>query len=291
MISVIIPIYKPNEDYLREALKSIVNQNYDQYETLLIVDGDYKPTKMILDELSDSRFRILINENGRGLPYSLNRGFEESKGEYILRMDADDICMPDRFRKEVDYLNEHEKVDMVGSYAKTFGAYEKIYRSYTSYKDINAELIFKNPIVHPTVMFRKKTIDRFCIRYTDGESEDYRLWIDMVFKYMCRIEVIPDILLKYRIHERQATVKKKQDISDVDKNIFTYKMDILSLNDDTNIKDPFYKLNFEDMIDLRDALESLKIEKTIERNLPEYVSREIFRRIYYKSVLKKSLHR
>lgn len=291
MISVIIPIYKPNEEYLREALKSVINQDYASYEVLLIVDGDHKSTEKVLTELNDGRFRILINENGKGLSYSLNRGFEESKGDYVLRMDADDICMPNRFRTEVNYLNEHADIDMVGSYAKTFGKYEKTYKSYTSYKDINAELIFRNPIVHPTVMFRKAAIDKFTLRYADGESEDYRLWIEMAFKYRCRMEVIPEILLKYRMHEGQATVKKKQDINDMDRNIFRYKMLILELEEDDDIKDIIFKINLTDRIDLHSTLKALRIERNLERCLPNNVSRGTFRKLYYKSVLKKSLRR
>lgn len=157
MISVIIPIYKPNKKYLSETIKSIQDQSYENYEILLIVDGDAADTKEIVDGLNDDRFRILINTKGKGLPYSLNRGFKESKGEYILRMDADDICLPERFAKQVKYLDAHPDVDMVSTFAETFGAVTMLYKSYTAYKDINAELLFKNPIVHPSVAFRKSS--------------------------------------------------------------------------------------------------------------------------------------
>lgn len=287
MISVIIPIFKPNKEYLSETIKSIQEQSYDNYEVLLIVDGDAESTKEIVDGLSDDRFKILINTEGKGLPYSLNRGFKESKGEYIFRMDADDICLPKRFSKQVEYLDAHSDIDMVGTFAETFGAVNKLFKSYTIYKDINAELLFKNPIVHPSVAFRKRTIEKYDLQYLTGESEDYRMWIDMAFGYHCKIDVIPEVLLRYRMHEGQATVVKKSSIETMGEKISKEILDKLGIDlSDLEFK-TFNKLRNSDKIKVSDLKKIFKMRKELRSILPGDISMGTFDKLVIKMTLKK----
>ena len=287
MISVIIPIFKPNKIYLSETIKSIQEQSYDNYEVLLIVDGDAESTKEIVDGLSDDRFKILINTEGKGLPYSLNRGFKESKGEYIFRMDADDICLPERFVKQVKYLDAHPDIDMVGTFAETFGAVNMIYKSYTDYKDINAELLFKNPIVHPSVAFRKSTVEKYNLQYSTGESEDYRIWIDMAFGYHCKIEVIPEVLLRYRMHEGQSTVVKKSSIESMDEKISMEILTKLGIKLSTEGYKIFNKLRNAEKIKLLDLTKVYKMGKELQRMLPADISETTFYKLINKMALKK----
>ena len=287
MISVIIPIFKPNKIYLSETIKSIQEQSYDNYEVLLIVDGDAESTKEIVDGLSDDRFKILINTEGKGLPYSLNRGFKESKGEYIFRMDADDICLPERFVKQVKYLDAHPDIDMVGTFAETFGAVNMIYKSYTDYKDINAELLFKNPIVHPSVAFRKSTVEKYNLQYSTGESEDYRIWIDMAFGYHCKIEVIPEVLLRYRMHERQSTVVKKSSIESMNEKISMEILTKLGIKLSTEGYKIFNKLRNAEKIKLLDLTKVYKMGKELQRMLPADISETTFYKLINKMALKK----
>lgn len=287
MISVVIPIYKPNKEYLSETIKSIQDQSYENYEILLIVDGDAEGTKVIVDGLNDDRFRILINTEGKGLPYSLNRGFKESNGEYIFRMDADDICLPERFAKQVEYLDTHPDIDMVGTFAETFGAVNMIYKSYTDYKDINAELLFKNPIVHPSVAFRKSTVEKYNLQYSTGESEDYRIWIDMAFGYHCKIEVIPEVLLRYRMHEGQATVVKKSSIESMDEKISMEILTKLGIKLSTEGYKTFNKLRNAEKINLLDLTKVYKMGKELQRMLPADISETTFYKLINKMALKK----
>ena len=288
MISVIIPIFNPCKDFLYETVNSIKNQIYTNYEVLLIVDGDASITEGVVYNLKDSRFRILINTEGKGLPYSLNRGFMESKGDYIFRMDADDICMPERFGRQVEFLETHPDVDMVGSFAQTFGAVSKVYKSYTSYKDINAELLFKNPIVHPTVAFRKKTIEMYGLKYTNGEAEDYRLWLDMVLRCHCRIEVIPEVLLKYRIHEDQSTVVKKSIIQNMDQKITKEIIEKLGIRLSSKGYKEFSRLrNTSDKIKVHDVIKIFKMRNELKNKLPDNISKITFDKLFGKIILKK----
>jgi len=287
LISVIIPIYKPNKEYLSETIKSIQDQNYENYEVLLIVDGDAADTKEIIDGLKDDRFRILINIKGKGLPYSLNRGFKESKGEYILRMDADDICLSERFAKQVEYLDTHPDIDMVSTFAETFGAVTMLYKSYTAYKDINAELLFKNPIVHPTVSFRKSAVVKYNLQYSTGESEDYRIWIDMAYGHHCRIEVIPEVLLKYRMHEGQATVVKKSSIEDMEEKISKEIFNKLGIKLSSEGYKAFNKLRNAEKIKISDLIKIFKMRKELRNKLPTDISKITFDKLINKMILKK----
>ncbi len=287
MISVIIPIYHPNREYLSETIKSIQNQNYKEYEVLLIVDGAAESTRELIDKIKDDRFKILINTDGKGLPYSLNRGFRESSGEYIFRMDADDICLPERFSRQVAYLDTHADVDMVGSFAKTFGSVNTIYKSYTAYNDLNAELLFKNPIVHPSVAFRKNTIEKYGLKYSNGESEDYRLWIGMVFTYGCRIEVIPEILLKYRMHQGQATVVKKDNIDNMDEKISQEVLHKAGITLSEAGYKTFSKLRNSEKIKISDLPDITRMKKEIKAVLPDGISGTTLNRLVNKISMKK----
>jgi glycosyltransferase involved in cell wall biosynthesis len=102
-ISVIMPVYNA-ELYLYEAIESILQQSFGNFELLLINDGSTDSSLQIIQQIKDNRIRILNNDYNMGLIYSLNWGIAEARGKYIARMDADDICLPDRFKKQFEYM-------------------------------------------------------------------------------------------------------------------------------------------------------------------------------------------
>ncbi|MDD3414638.1 MAG: glycosyltransferase [Lachnospiraceae bacterium] len=291
LVSVIIPVYKIPEDYLKESLSSIINQTYKNLEILLVVDGDSSITQKVVEELHDERIKILINTEGTGLVYSLNRGLREANGDYVIRMDGDDICRTNRFRKQIEYLELHTYIDVLGSFAKTFGAFEKIYSSGTSAKEIEAELILKNPIVHPTVVFRKTSIQKYEISYDNGESEDYRLWIDLVFKNKCKLEVIPEVLLDYRIHEGQATVVKSDEIDALDKKIANYILDLLDISFTENELEIFYKIRNTKHFTIKESIEALLFSQKLINEVTSYISKRRLKQIIRKRVLRNLLRK
>ena len=113
--SVVLPIFN-GEKYLHEAIDSVLKQSFDDFELLLIDDGSADNTLEIINHYksSDSRCRVFTRGN-KGLVCSLNEGIEQARGEIILRMDADDICLPDRFEKQIDYLDEHPECVALGA--------------------------------------------------------------------------------------------------------------------------------------------------------------------------------
>ena len=214
LISVIMPSYNTPYEYLRSAVDSIRNQSYDRFELLIIDDGstEYNDTNVwnnIID--GDSRIRIIKNTHKKGVAGALNTGIDSASGKYIIRMDADDISMPDRLMCQVDYLENHPETDLLAGYIKCFGATNKIEKSEIDDVAIKTTLLFQSGIAHPTVCLRKETIDRFNLRYDeDIQSEDYDLWIKCAQIANFKFSTLPQIVLNYRVHDGQVSQTRKR---------------------------------------------------------------------------------
>ena len=129
-ISVVMAVYN-GEKYLRSAIDSILSQTYIDFEFIIIDDCSTDNTANILESYTDSRIQIIRNEKNLRLPASLNKGLKIAKGKYIARMDADDIAMPDRFEKQVKYLEAHQEVAVIGGSFQVFNEFGKdIYDEY-----------------------------------------------------------------------------------------------------------------------------------------------------------------
>jgi glycosyltransferase involved in cell wall biosynthesis len=115
-ISVVMSVYN-GEKYLRQAIESILQQTYTDFEFIIIDDGSTDSSREIIQSYDDKRIRLVINEQNIGLTKSLNKGIRLAKGEFIARMDADDISLPQRFEKQVAYLDSHPEVGVLGTYA------------------------------------------------------------------------------------------------------------------------------------------------------------------------------
>ena len=206
-ISVIMPVYNTKGEYLEASIQSILNQTYKNFEFLIIDDGSTNPeTKNILSSyrFKDRRIR-LIKGNHNGIAKSLNILISKSRGEYIARMDSDDISMPDRFEKEVRILDKNSNVGLVSSRIKYFGYRNDklVYPESPSYFD----MIRENQIAHPTVMFRRSLGVEYPVEFP--YAEDYALWSNLIHK--TTIYVIPEELLLYRIHQDMSSNKHMQD--------------------------------------------------------------------------------
>lgn len=208
-ISVVMPVYNA-EKYIGEAIESILNQTYRDFEFIIINDGSTDKTKEIIDLYSDSRIVYLENEQNSGIVVTLNKGLDFATGEYIARMDADDIAVDNRLEKQIIYMEKNKDVGLLGTGIHIFGENnESTDRVFTTdSKQLKAELIFNSCIAHPTVMIRKDILIQNKMRYNSefAGAEDYCLWWDI--SKVSNISTLPDILLNYRIHSSQITQKK-----------------------------------------------------------------------------------
>jgi glycosyltransferase involved in cell wall biosynthesis len=200
LISVILPAYN-SEDYIVEALESIINQTYDNLEIIVINDGSTDRTVEKIKSLNDDRINLITNEVNLGLIKTLNKGILLSSGKYIARMDADDIAMSSRLEKQAAFLEKNPDYGLCASWYETFGGYKKLGKNKVEDVDIKIRLLHQCHICHPTVILRRSVIEQFNIQYSNNfpHSEDYALWVEMTDK--TKFHTYPEILLKYRDHE------------------------------------------------------------------------------------------
>ena len=197
LVSVIIPLYNETK-YLNEALDSICNQTYDNLE-ILIIDSSTDPSvEKILKNYSE-KIKVIKQEKC-GVAAALNCGLENAQGAYIARMDADDISMSNRIEQQVEFLSNNLMIDVVGSRAIVIDAEGRT--EWTSsvpclHENIETNLIFENPMWHPTIMFRKKLVDEGWRYDTSKRTEDYDLWTRLIASGV-KFANIYDVLLKYR---------------------------------------------------------------------------------------------
>jgi glycosyltransferase involved in cell wall biosynthesis len=197
-ISVILPVHN-GQQYLKEAIESILNQTFPDFELIVINDGSTDSSESIILDYKDSRIKYLRQENA-GVGATLRKGCALANGTYIARMDADDICFPQRFEVQKAYLDYNPKTVLVSNavvYIDQSG--NSIGRSfpYTSGYAINKILKIGSPICHPGVMMRKSAYES-----TGGYKgfkllEDLCLWIEL--SKHGSLHNIRTPLMKYRI--------------------------------------------------------------------------------------------
>lgn len=200
LVSVLLPVYN-GAPYLHAALESVFSQTFDDFEVIAINDGSGDSSGDILRSVSDPRFRYFEQAN-QGLAATLNRAIHEARGIYLARQDQDDLSRPDRFAKQVAYLDEHPEYGLLGTWAEIWlenvpGA--RAHRHPTENHEIQFDLLFDNPFVHSSVMFRRSLVETIGGYSTDRSRqppEDYELWSRMARH--CRAANLPELLLVYR---------------------------------------------------------------------------------------------
>ncbi len=179
-ISVIMPVYN-TERYLKEAIDSILNQTYENFELIAIDDGSKDTSGKILDHYASIDKRVIVvHQENSGIVKTLNRGIEMARGEFIARMDGDDISFATRFEKQLEVLDAHSDVVLVaGSFEIIDEEGEYIYREVVPVRDrdIKRSMLLRNPIAHGSVTFRKAACEKVGM-YSDafGPTEDFELW-------------------------------------------------------------------------------------------------------------------
>ncbi|TAF45002.1 MAG: glycosyltransferase [Sphingobacteriales bacterium] len=204
-ISVLMPVYN-GEKYLKEAINSILNQSFKDFEFIIINDGSTDSTEEIILSYTDPRIVYVKNEVNLHLIKTLNKGIDLSKGKYIARMDADDISIQNRFEQQIKIFNQYTEVDIVNCQYFLLTADGKSYRNDRTSIIINTEAvkyisIFQTMIQHPTVMIKAELMK--LNKYKDNEDvkhiEDFELW-NRLFENKCNSYIIEEHLLFYRVN-------------------------------------------------------------------------------------------
>lgn len=204
MISVIMSTYKEDEKLLRESIESILNQTYKDFEYIIILDyPDNDVHKSVIEEyaLKDDRIHFYINEKNMGLTDSLNRGLSLCHGEYIARMDADDISLPDRLERQMKYL-EKNHYDLIGGITEMINENGSLLYSIKSVptdpKKINKALRYSQCIAHPTWLGKKEVFEKNAGYRHMPLCEDYDFTLRAVLNGFV-ISNLNEPVLKYRM--------------------------------------------------------------------------------------------
>ena len=217
-IAVIMSLYKNDRlEYVKLAVESILGQSYHDFDFYIQYDGPIRPeVDGYLSALADERVKIQRRAENKGLAQSLNdllavvmpQGYE-----YIARMDADDISLPERFEKQLEYFKEHPEVDMVGGAINEIDVNGENRGKVTKYpccpKECRAFFAKRNPVAHPTVMFHRSFFEKAGWEYPADfmRNEDTRLWHEG-YKHGCVIANLPDVLLHFRMTDAMFTQRR-----------------------------------------------------------------------------------
>jgi len=212
LISVIIPVYN-EEKHIEESINSIIKQTYKNLEIIVIDDGSTDGSLDILKKFQkfDSRIALVSREN-KGLITTLNEGVDLSKGVYIARMDADDISLPNRLFEQVEYLKNNAEIDIVGTQAIGIGADGKFIKNINkprSSNEINTYMLLNSPLIHPSIVIRRKCIKLNLFDEKDYLAEDYGAWLRL--NTGKNIANLKGRLIKYRIHPGSISQQKKEE--------------------------------------------------------------------------------
>jgi glycosyltransferase involved in cell wall biosynthesis len=205
-VTVLMSVYN-GQQYLREAIESILSQTFKDFEFLIIDDHSADESVSIIESYGDKRIRLIKNDKNLGLAASLNKGISLAKGEYIARMDHDDISLPNRLEEQVRYMDEHFEIGVCGAWFVFCGdTLSVVVRHPTEHAEIKAELFWRNVIAHPTVMMRKSVFLENGLLYNESfdKAQDYDLWVRAAQKI--QLANIPQVLLRYRVHSESGSV-------------------------------------------------------------------------------------
>jgi glycosyltransferase involved in cell wall biosynthesis len=212
VVSVVLCVFNGGS-FLREAVDSILCQTFTDFELIVVNDGSSDGSGAVLDAAAqrDSRVRVVHQQN-RGLIFSLNRGLELSRGEFVARMDADDVSLPHRFARQVEFLRSNLGIALVGSSMNLIDAEGGIVGrvSYpTGHNLVKTKMREGCSLAHPTVMGRREVFSALGgYRPAFHHAEDYDLWLRLIENH--EIDNLPESLLLYRQHGGNVSVRFRQ---------------------------------------------------------------------------------
>jgi glycosyltransferase involved in cell wall biosynthesis len=200
-LSVLICVFN-GENYIRQAIESILNQSIKDLELVVVDDGSTDGTQSAIESICDPRIVRQRNVQNLGIVYSRNKALELARGEYLAIQDADDVSLTQRLENQIAYLDANPEIGMVGAYAEVFSEQDKQNRKirYWSYNSaqLKYSLAFRNIFVHSTIMFKRSAMPNPPYSIAFPVCEDYHFISELSRQH--RLYILPKILLTYRLH-------------------------------------------------------------------------------------------
>ena len=209
-VSVLTPIYKTDERFLREAIESVLRQTFADFEFLLLDDCPEDSREAVVRSYDNKRIVYLKNDRNLGITSSRNKLIDLAKGEYLAVFDHDDICRPERFAKEVAYLDAHPECGVVGGWTKPTNGTPNVYPE--SDHAIKLAMMEGASVWHPASMIRRSALDAVKARYEAEFTpvEDYMLWMRLLSH--TAFHNLQEIVLDYRWHANNTSVVRKREL-------------------------------------------------------------------------------
>lgn len=213
LISVLLCTYNPEPEYFKAAINSVLNQTYFNLELIIVNDGSSTDVSALIEEIKDERIVFIDNKVNKGLTRCLNQGLVQCNGEYIARMDDDDICENNRLERQLEAFIRDERINVLGCDVWVFGDESRVshYLLKATREEQQIDLFFKNVAVpHPSVMIRRSFLQKYELKYNENyvKAQDYGLWVDCV--QHDRLYCLSEVLLRYRVHQQQASKKNRE---------------------------------------------------------------------------------
>ncbi|WP_143244776.1 glycosyltransferase family 2 protein, partial [Basilea psittacipulmonis] len=278
-ISVIMPAYNV-EKYIEKSIRAVLAQTYRHFELIVIDDGSKDNTGKIIQKLAleDSRIKFIENKNNKGIVCTLNMVVSQVKGDYIARMDADDMAYPFWLDTIVSWMEEKLDVLICGSAMKVH-AVNSILEVPETNLDITRKFFINCPMLHPTVLIRPKVFKEFGLKYDDYKhAEDYKLWFEISKKGKLANLSMP--LVEYRVHDTQVSRtysnEQRNTANRIRKEVWAYYLPILypSLKIELN-------LTFDDARKLYDYFRPIYSQMEVKEK--EFIQEIIY--MYYMSLI------
>lgn len=202
-VTVLMPVYN-GAPYLKEAIESILSQTFKDFEFIIIDDGSTDNSYEIARSYLDQRIKLYKNEFNLRVAETLNKGIKLAQGEYIARMDADDVSLPNRLARQVNFLDSHPDITIVGSWVKVIGdTHEYVWKYESNPEKLKTKMFFNCSVAHPTIMMRKKAMLDNNLWYNNMGVEDFDLWARACEKI--KMSNINKVFLHYRINTNQSS--------------------------------------------------------------------------------------
>jgi glycosyltransferase involved in cell wall biosynthesis len=226
-----MPVYN-GEKYLRAAISSVLNQSFGDFEFLIVNDGSTDKSVDIIQSYNDQRMRLIHNKTNVGVTRALNLGLELACGEYIARMDSDDISLVERLGKQVVFMDTHPDVGVCGTWAMTIGSSEEglVNKPPSDNETIRCIMFFENTMCHSSVMIRKDLSNRLKIRYDPAfrHSQDYELWVR--YSRHVRFANVAEVLIWYRRHDNSITKRAPEEQIATRKRVWIFQLAKLGIH-------------------------------------------------------------
>lgn len=210
-ISVILPVYNAG-NFLKDAIESILHQTYKNFEFVIVDDASTDGSFQILKEYAklNRNIKLFRNHKNLGVSETVRKAIDHANGDYLVRMDADDIALPRRIEQQFEYLENHPKTVAVGGQCLTIDSKNRITGKKTfptEFKEISKYIFRFVPVQQPTLMIARHRLPKNFVFYVDGmnTAEEIELYFKL-FKHG-KVENLPEIVLLYRIHENNTSLK------------------------------------------------------------------------------------